>query len=279
MATTTLTAFLAKFNNLTGDNLSGTTDSAGNVAKTTFIDSALSKYDDNYFGDPERNPQWWAYIASELRSIKGFTSSSGTVEVHKAFTSQVGTATAYQIHKYDRDKKIIACNQALNECYPHFYKRIEDATTLDGKGASDNKYTVPVTFTEFPCQIWSIDDDGTEIVRTLITNYQIEEIGGLLYFYANITEDEDILLIGKKPLTAFTTDASTTELSDLQAETVALLAVSIFFRNLSGVVNATDSGRFDSLANRYQMMYEDKRITTAMPVIQTYPNWEWANEG
>ena len=173
MATTTLTVFLGKVNNYLGDNISGTTDSAGNAGKTTFIDSALSKYDDNYFGDPERNPQWWAYIASELRSIKGFTQSSGTVEVHKAFTAQVGTATTYQIHRYDRDKKILACNQALNEAYPYFYKRVEDSTTLDGKGSSDNKYTVPVAFTYFPDQIWQKHTATLVYTLTPITNYEV----------------------------------------------------------------------------------------------------------
>lgn len=276
----TLTNFLVKFNNLIGDNITGTTDSAGNAGKTNFIDSALSRYEDGYFGDPERNPEWWAYIASQLRTIKGFTQSSGTVEVHKAFTAQVGTATAYEIHKFDRDKKFQACNQALNEAYPWFYKRVEDLTTLDGKGSSNNEYTVPNTFTYFPDQIWEKQVATLVITYVPITAYEIQEAAGAFKFCADITLANDIILIGKKELTAFTTsDASTTELSVAQADVVVLLAVAIFYRNLSAIVNTTDSGRFDSLANRYEGMWEQKKLRYSMPMILPDKlDYGWLNE-
>ena len=137
---------------------------------------------------------------------------------------------------------------------------------------------MPSAFTEFPTQIWSIDDSTDDVVRTQITKYQAEEISGTRYFYADITEDEDILLIGKTQLTQFTTDTSTTELTDAQADCVALLAVSIFYRTQSGVVNASDSGRFDSLANRYLNRWDELKISMGMPMI--FPekdNMEWAN--
>ena len=81
-----LTNFLVDVNNYLDDSLSGTTTSAGNSAKTTFVDSSLQKYEDGYFGDSERRPEWWAYIASQLRPIKRSESSSGTVEVYTAFS-------------------------------------------------------------------------------------------------------------------------------------------------------------------------------------------------
>jgi len=274
-----LTAFLTKFNNIIDDNLTGTTDAAGNAGGTTLIDSALSKYDDGYFGDPERKPEWWVYTESQLRSIKNFVSATGTILVHKAFTAQIATSKSYSMHRFDRDKKIAACNQALNEVYPYFYQRVEDETTLDGTGASDNDYTVPAAFIEFPDQIWQKHTSGSVITYTQITDFVAKEVGGTMKFYANITTGDDILLIGKKYLSQFTNDASTTELTSGQADVVALLAASILYRNLSGLVNATDSGRFDSLANRYEMRWDDRKLKTAMPVIMTGRlDWEWQNE-
>ena len=270
--------FLVKFNNLIDDNLTGTTDAAGNAGGTTLIDSALKKYDDGYFGDPGRDTVWWVYVESQLRSIKKFISATGTINVHKAFTAQIASSKAYALHRFNRDKKKVAINQALNQAYPSFYARVEDATTLDGTGASVNKYTVPVTFTEFPTEIWKIHIADTKYTRTQITDYETEEIGGTRYFYANITEGDDILLIGKTYLSQFTTDTSTTELSDSQADVVVLLAASILYRNLSGFVNAADSGRFDSLANRYEAMYEARKIG-AMPILTSGKlDWNWLNK-
>ncbi len=265
--TITLVNFLGKVNNLIGDNISGTTDANGTTDKTTFVDSTLATYDDRYFGDPERNPQWWAYIGTDLRQIKSSQGETGTVTVFKAFATQVMSSIAYQIHRFDRNKKIIACNEALTYSYPYFYKRVEDATTLDGKGASDTEYTVPTTFTEFPDEIYEKHVSGTSIYYIPIVDYQVVEIGGTMKFYASISTGYDILLVGKKPLTPFTNDASTTELTDAQAEVVALLAASMFYRNISGVVNAEDSGRYDSLTERYEAMYEERKLRHCMPLI------------
>lgn len=277
--TTALTSFLSKVNNLIGDNISSTTTSNGATDKTTFIDSSMSQYDDGYFGDPERNPQWWAYIGTDLRTIEQFSKDMGLFKVHLAFTSQVMSGTAYQIHKFDRNKKIIACNEALTYCYPWFYKRVTDETTLDGKGSSDNEYTVPATFIEFPDEIYKKYTSGTTITYTLVTDYTVKDVGGAMKFYANISTGYDILLVGKKPLTQFTNDASTTELTDAQADVVALLAASIFYRNVSGVVNAEDSGRFDSLTERYENMYEEKKPQHAMPLLlRREIDWSWLNE-
>lgn len=276
--TIALSAFLTKINNLLYDNISGTTDAAGAADKTTFVDSALSKYEDNYFGSPERNPEWWAYISSQLRTIKSSQSSGGVITVHKAFSAQIASATAYQIHHFDRDKKIIACNQALTVCYPRFYKRLEDVT-LTGKGSGDNKYEVPSSFTEFPDQIFTQYVSGTIITNEEVTDYLRVDSGGKMYFYADITTAYPILLVGKTPLTQFTNDASTTELSDSQADIVSLLAAAIFCRTMSATVNATDAGRFDSLAMRYETLYDGGKDELGKPA--SFPrrlDWSWINE-
>lgn len=275
---TTLPNFLIKLNNLIGDNIVGTTDAAGNADGTTFVDSALSKYEDNYFGDPEKNTEWWAYIGTALRTIKK-SLSSGTISVHKAFSSPIGANTTYQIHKFDRNKKILACNQALNQAYPVYYNRLEDSSSLDGKGPGDNEYSVPATFTYFPAQIWEKRVSGTQITYIPIIEYTARGSSGAFKFYANITTGNDIVLIGKKELTAFTNDASTTELLDAQADIVVLLAGTILYRNISADVNATSSERFDSLANRYEIMWNERKYRCAMPLLAIPDiNYGWLNE-
>jgi len=276
-----LTSFLQAVSIQLGDHLASTTTSAGNTDKTTLIDSALIKYPDGYFGDPNRDPEWWAYVGSALRSVKQFVGSTGTIIVHHAYSSQVASSTAYSLHKFDRDKKILACNQALIECYPDFYKRAEDATTLDGTGSSANKYEVPSTFMEFPDQIWKhhTGDTTTFLTHTPITDFMYENIGGKWYFYANITTGDDIYLVGKTLLTQFTNDASTTELTTGEANTVAYLAASIFCRTQSGIVSAADSGRFDSMANRFRGLYEQNAMRNRMPLVTSREvDFNWLDE-
>lgn len=275
-----LTTALTKLNVLIDDNISGTTTAAGNAAKATFIDSALSKYPDGYFGNPQQDPEWWAYVGTTLRPIKDFVGSTGTVIVHNAFSAQVAISTAYSLHRFDRDKKIEAWNQALQDAYPWFYKRVEDATTLDGTGASANKYTIPVTFTEFPDQIWKIHTSGTKYTRTEITDYKIEEIGGARYFYADITEDDDIELIGKTYLTQFTTDVSTTELTAGEANVVALKAAANLYFRMANIVNATDAGRYEALATRFEAKWDkDKNIYRMESIAPEKLDWSWLPYG
>lgn len=277
----TLTNFLAKVSILLDDYLESTATATGSTGKTTFIDSVLSKYPDGYFGDPERDPQWWAYVGTALRSVKDFSGHTGTVVVHNAFSSQVSSTASYSLHKFDRDKKVLACNLSLYECFPDFYKRAEDSTTLDGKGSDNNQYEVPSTFTEFPDQIWKqhTGTTTTHFARTLITDFTFEDIGGKWYFYANITKDDDIYLVGKTYLSQFTNDASTTELSDGQANTIAYLAASIFCRIKAGTVNAQDSGRFDAEAQRFRDLYEENASRNRMPrTISPITGFDWLDE-
>jgi len=262
----TLTTFLDKVSIHLDDYITGTTDSDGNTDKTTLIDSSLCKYPDHYFGGAERNPEWWAYVGTELRPVKDFIGNTGTIVVHNAFTSQVSSSTSYSLHRYDRDKKILACNLSLYESYSDFYLRVDDETTLDGLGSSDVDYEVPSDFAEFPDQIWKKHTSSDKITYTQITDYDAKLVDGTWKFYANITKDDDILLIGKNYLTQFTTsdDTSTTELTDGQANTVSYLAASIFCRMLAGTVNATDSGRFDAMAQRFRDLYNENANKSRM---------------
>ena len=272
--------FLIKLNHLIHDNFTGTTTSGGSTDKLTLVDTALKKFDDGYFGDPNRDPAWWVYYLSQLRSIKAFSGGAGTITVNSAFAAATLTATAYSLHRFDRDQKIAACNQALIAAYPWYYKRVEDEATLTGTGASDNEYTVPATFTEFPEQIFEKQVSGDKITYVPVTDFVVKEKAGSLYFYANITIGNKILLIGKTPLTAFTTDASTTELDNAQAEIVAYLAAAYMCRMISASINSSDAGRYDTLATRYENQFFARVGLTQKPrIVSNKLDWGWLGEG
>jgi len=351
-----LSEFITKFNNLIDDNITGTTDTAGAVDGSTLIDTALSRYDDSFFGDPERDPEWWVYLpaSAALRTVKK-SLSSGIISVHRVFATRVLANSAYELHKYDRAKKVIAANQALNDAYPYFYKPLYD-TSLWGQnsyGISPNEYnkfiySVPATFTEYPDRIWLLEsytgshtaaaesltvltdsaasftineligrvvynkDDvskatvtantATTVTGTLVggtdhkwevgdeyivqkpnrkpielREYVIPDVGGTtLEFYADINENYLIALQGKTQLTQFTNDASTTELTDVQARIVCFKAAANLHRMLSGQVNAKDSGRFDSLASRYEDEFERRKVRGGMSILTHLSlDWSW----
>jgi len=273
MAQVTITKanFMTKVNNLLNDGMTGTTTSAGNADKKDLLDAALVHYKDNYFNG------WWVYVASQLRRVSDFISTSGTVEWITATTAQVGSGVAYELHRYDRDKKIAASNQALSMVYPWFYNRVEDEATLTGTGSSATEYIVPATFTEFPEQIFEKYESGSVVDYREILNFETRKAAGTMYFYADITLGEPILLVGKTYLTQFgAADTTTTELDDSQANVVAMLAASIFCRMMSSTVNASDAGRYDSLAQRYENMYEEQRNKLAEPrLVQPKLDWTW----
>lgn len=258
----TLTNFLTHLNNHIDDNITGTTTSAGNAGGTTLVDTLLYKYPDGYFGDEESRAQWWLYYNSQLRAIKEFHSDTGTITVHTAFAAQVATASAYEIHRIDRDKKVLAANQALVDCFPWFHKVLEDES-LEGKGASDNEYEVPAIFTEFPARI--------VIEQKSDDRYTLEELRDFtakdMKFYANINTGDTIILIGKTQLSQFTNDASVTELNISEARVVALLAASILYRRMTNTVNSEDSARYAALADRLQLEYEMSKYKLAMPIL------------
>ena len=257
------------------DSISGTTDADGNTGKTTLIDSALSKYGDGYFGDPDSNVEWWVYLTlggtAQLRTIKN-SISDGVLEVHTAFSGQVVTSTAYTLHRFDRVKKTTAINQALYDCYPWFYKELEDDSTLTGTGSSDNEYEVPSAFTDFPTRIIIQELDGSEYELGELRDYYVKGTN----FYADIDVGDTIVLIGQTYLSQFTNDASTTELSLAQLRVVSLLAASNLYKMLANVVNASDAGRYDALSARLLAEYDKRKLAMGMPfhLPRNVQNWE-----
>jgi len=90
---------------------------------------------------------------------------------------------------------------------------------------------------------------------------------GSFKFYADINERYLIVLVGRAQLTQFTNDASTTELTNDQAEVVCLKAASNFYRAFSTLINAQDSSRADSLASRFEDDFKEEVKTKRMPSV------------
>ena len=274
MAQVTITKanFMTKVDNYLNDNWASTTTSAGNADKKDLIDSELIHYANDYFNG------WWVYVASQLRRVSDFQTATGTVEWLTATTAQVGSGVAYALHRYDRNKKIAAAQQALTLAYPWFYSQVEDETTLTGTGSGATEYQVPATFTEFPEKIYyKVITNTTDIEYVEVLDFKTRKAAGVNYFYADITTGEEILLVGKTYLTQFTSvDTSTTELDDSQANVVAMLAASIFCRMMSSTMNTKDAGRYDSLAQRYETMYEEHVKKLAEPrLTETELDFSW----
>ena len=101
--------------------------------------------------------------------------------------------------------------------------------------------------------------------------------GGAHYFYAVVPEKYLIKLIGKGPLTAFATEAGTTELYDRQANTVAEKAAQIFFDQLADSGTGQDVEPMRERANRHLGLYEATRYKRAMPeqykLRKNWGNW------
>jgi len=266
-----LTNFRAKLNNILGDVVSGTTSANGNTEKTTLQDTELAKYSDHFFAEHI------AFLPGvpEARAVEDSWQPEGIVQVYKPFTSQVAISTPYEFHKYHPDDKKAAINNALLSAYPYFYKRIEDVT-LTGKGAADTEYAVPAAFADgFPDQVWLKKITGSEISFEEFFNVDFKTIAGSKKFYANISTDYTILLIGKTWLTSLTTEASATELTDEQAAIVCLKAAANLWRQKTTVVDAEDSGRFDTLADQKDLEFERLVRLRAMPEISHF-SMDWS---
>ena len=193
---TTLTAMRGKLNLLIGDiPVTGTTTSAGAADFTTFVDTALAKYDEeDYFQG------WEAYIAlttPEAQTVKTFLPASGTCTVYTAYAAQVAKSKTYAMCRFPMAHKKSALNRALNDVYPTFFAR-QISKTLWGQssyGVSPEEfdkftYTVPAAFVEFPSEIWVTSAytgehtgaDGAATLTDSSADWANDELIGLTLF-------------------------------------------------------------------------------------------------
>ena len=97
---------------------------------------------------------------------------------------------------------------------------------------------------------------------------------GAFKFYAHIPENYLIKLVGKGALTAFTTEASTTELYDWQADIVADKAAQLWFEYLADA--GIDSDKARANATRHLGLYEAARSKRQLAnQNKLRMNWKW----
>ena len=266
----TRAAMRALLDIITDHPYKGTTSGAGEDDKKSFVDEGLGAYPDRWF----KNKSAYLPATSEERITVGSHAPEGVIQVSAPFASVVAITTAYEIHSIPGmvALKNDALNKALRECFPRYYKYLVDET-LVGKGSGDNTYSIPVAFArEFPSQLWLKRVNGTKTELTLGDVDYFLESDGVRKFVADISPDYTIRLVGRATLTQFTTDVSTTELSETQADVVCYKAAALLYMALRGERNsAEDVSRYEGLQQEKEMYYEVHSRREGMPAIRRRP--------
>lgn len=126
---------------------SSVTTSAGNATGTTLVDTSLGR-----FGDNRLNGRYVRIMADtnvfHIAKITSNTQSTGTVTVSPAFSAQVATGVAFEIHKYDPSKKFLAMDKARLDLIDDVYRLVlDDTITSDGRS---NVYDIPTAVEQGP---------------------------------------------------------------------------------------------------------------------------------
>jgi len=127
---------------------------------------------------------------------------------------------------------------------------------------------------------WDTDDEyivqKPDALPIDLKDYQVirPAAGGAFKFYATIPENYVIKLIGKGPLTNFSTEAGTTELYDHQARIVAEKAAHLWFSLLAD--EGIDSEKSRENAAQHLASYEYGRPKRQLPTQRKVTmNWNW----
>jgi len=111
-----------------------------------------------------------------------------------------------------------------------------------------------------------VQDPAYKPVR--LTEYTImDPAASTKRFYADIGEDKLISLIGKGRLTEFTTETSTTELSNSQASILCKRAAANVYRVMASKVDTKQRDKFVMLALEMEALYEGNSRDIAMPSL------------
>jgi hypothetical protein len=193
---------------------SSTTTSAGAADGSTLVDAALSDYPDSHFVG------LWFFIPGTPASRQCVGHIGSTATMRRPFAAQVPISTAYQYYEhFSPDEIKAALNSAMSDTglWPILYKPvIDNALTIL---ADTYQYTKPSSITgdvlkieqevdttnatksyaEIPLAYWSVVDNGTT------KKIQFEDD-------APIITGRKLKVYGQAALSAFTNEASTTEI-------------------------------------------------------------------
>ena len=130
-----------------------------------------------------------------------------------------------------------------------------------GAVTANTSTTVTATLAGGTDNDWDDDDEyivqKPNVMPKKFLDYRIMDRSyvGAFTFYASVPENYIIALEGKQPLSPFTTEASTTELTDEQAHSVALKAIANLYRMKAVHVDSQNHERLEELADRFDFEY------------------------
>ena len=134
MGTTTLTVLRERLKRYFGDYLSLSASSNGNAGGTTIVDTGLA----NYAEGDDAFPGWWVLITSgsasgESRRIKGsggYTSSSTTITVSEAFSTQILSAVTFELSENKPEDYHDSTNRGIEQLHPMLFLPIVDESLV-----------------------------------------------------------------------------------------------------------------------------------------------------
>ena len=153
------------------------------------------------------------------------------------------------------------------------YKKTATAASAAVTGNTDDDVTADISGTDS----WDEDDEYI-IQKPDALPFKLSELAdnrfrqtqssaqGAFEFYARIPENYLLKLEGKGPLTAFATEAGTTELYNEEAEIVALKCAALWYDFLGDRATSQDVAPLREKANRHHMMYEEAIGEARKPV-------------
>ena len=141
---------LEGFSTFIDDWTPGTTTSAGSVGKNTLVDTDLQQYGDNRLvGYYVRLPDDATLPVSRITAN---VQATGAVTFAPPFSAQVGTSTAYELHKYEPRKKFAAMDSSRFPVADDVFRLIIDETvTTDGYSS---EYTIPTAIQRGPALVY-----------------------------------------------------------------------------------------------------------------------------
>jgi len=153
-----------RVNEHTGDVIAFTTTSAGNAGGTTVVSTALQ--DEDFGNDDEGFASFWLLLTSgsnsgDLRRVarsSGYTASTGTLTVTRAFSAQIANSVTAELHRYDPRIKDNAINQAVRHLYPLLSLSIVDESLVVDDRLSNSDFE---TFASSAFTSWSTSGTPT----------------------------------------------------------------------------------------------------------------------
>jgi hypothetical protein len=142
-----------------------------------------------------------------------------------------------------------------------------------GTVTANTSTTVTATLAGGTGNNWDEDDEyivqKPDVTPKELKTFTVIDRGyiGAFSFHADIPENYIIALEGKQPLSQYTTEAGTTELTDEQAHVVALKAIANLYSMYTTHVDSDDAERFNTLAREFELKYFDRVKGTKMPSL------------